>query len=418
MWSRPWYQGGAGFARRISFEDIKFVRANSPIIIDQFYCPNRFDCQNKTEAVKVSDVTYKRIVGTSLMEEAINLSCDQNIGCSNIVLDNIDITSAVPGKEVFSFCHNAHGRAIKTKPAPEAMGKRPSYATDIEGARYPPPPQPTFRPPPPTQWSSWLVPLIFVTNVAMFVYSMYLNDCPSQLDKEECLFTEQLGRFAFQPFRENPLLGPSTSTLRKLGALERDLVVYDNESWRFLTCMFLHAGVIHLLSNMFSLLFIGVRLEQEFGFLRIGLLYILSGFGGSLLSILHLKNDGIVQTISVGASGALFGLLGSMLSELLTNWTIYANKCAALISLVVIIGLNLAVGFLPHVDNSAHIGGFLSGFFLGFILLMRHQYGYVKHKYLPPGSDIKRKPKYAYGLAKLYDGKPEENLPFLYSHPR
>lgn len=56
--------------------------------------------------------------------------------------------------------------------------------------------------------------------------------------------------------------------LRVLGALERDLVVGENEVWRFITCMFLHAGVIHLLANMFSLLFIGVRLENEFGFCK------------------------------------------------------------------------------------------------------------------------------------------------------
>ncbi|KAK7261922.1 hypothetical protein RIF29_28246 [Crotalaria pallida] len=318
------------------------------------------------------------------------------------------------------------------------MGKRPPYATDIEAARYAPPPPPIFRPPPPKQWTPWLVPLIFVCNVAMFVYSMYLNDCPSSFEREQCLLKDQLGRFAFQPFRENPLFGPATPTLRKLGALEKDLIVYDNETWRFFTCMFLHAGVVHLLANMFSLLFIGVRLEQEFGFLRIGLLYILSGFGGSLLSLMHLKRDGVTVTISVGASGALFGLLGAMLSELLTNWTIYANKCTALISLVVIIGLNLAVGFLPHVDNSAHIGGFLSGFFLGFILLMRPQYGYVNRKYIPPGYDVKRKAKYrwyqyfylvialiilllgyAYGLAMIYTGKPGENstIPFLERHP-
>lgn len=54
---------------------------------------------------------------------------------------------------------------------------------------------------------------------------------------------------------------------------------------------------------------------------RIGLVYVISGFGGSLLSALFIK-DGI----SVGASGALFGLLGSMLSELISNWTMYANK--------------------------------------------------------------------------------------------
>jgi membrane associated rhomboid family serine protease len=56
--------------------------------------------------------------------------------------------------------------------------------------------------------------------------------------------------------------------LRVLGALEKDLVVGENEVWRFFTCMFLHAGVIHLLANMFSLLFIGVRLENEFGFCK------------------------------------------------------------------------------------------------------------------------------------------------------
>lgn len=54
---------------------------------------------------------------------------------------------------------------------------------------------------------------------------------------------------------------------------------------------------------------------------RIGIVYLFSGFGGSLLSSLFIRNN-----ISVGASGALFGLLGAMLSELLTNWAIYTNK--------------------------------------------------------------------------------------------
>lgn len=60
--------------------------------------------------------------------------------------------------------------------------------------------------------------------------------------------------------------------------------------------------------------------------MRIGLLYVISGFGGSLLSALFIQSN-----ISVGASGALFGLLGGMLSELITNWTIYANKVPAVL---------------------------------------------------------------------------------------
>ncbi|KAL9254216.1 RHOMBOID-like protein [Drosera capensis] len=131
-------------------------------------------------------------------------------------------------------------------------------------------------------------------------------------------------------------------------------------------------------------------------FVRIGPLYLISGFGGSLLSCLHLLVlTDKANVVSVGASGALFGLLGAMLSELITNWTIYTNKCSALTMLIAIIALNLAIGFIPGVDNSAHIGGFLSGFLLGFILLIRPQYGYVSHKYLPLGYDKdKRKSKH------------------------
>lgn len=238
-----------------------------------------------------------------------------------------------------------------------------------------------------------------------------------------------------------------------MGALDVNKVVDDHQGWRLITCIWLHGGLLHLLANMLSLLVIGIRLEQEFGFsnhinfnfhnlfqchnvqlhtyihtyipthlsaslftVRIGLLYIISGFGGSLLSALFLQSN-----ISVGASGAVFGLLGAMLSELITNWTIYANKVlsqiflfhlysinfnpflsiylygqlAALVTLVIIIAINLAVGILPHVDNFAHLGGFSSGFLLGFVFLMRPQFGWVSQRYAPPYSRAgANKPKY------------------------
>ena len=71
----------------------------------------------------------------------------------------------------------------------------------------------------------------------------------------------------------------------------------------------------------FSTLFINRQVKHLNRVVRVGLIYLVSGFGGSILSSLFLQ-----ESISVGASGALFGLLGAMLSELLTNWTIYANK--------------------------------------------------------------------------------------------
>ncbi|KAK6935836.1 Peptidase S54, rhomboid domain [Dillenia turbinata] len=88
---------------------------------------------------------------------------------------------------------------------------------------------------------------------------------------------------------------------------------------------------------------------------------------------------------SVGASGAHFGLLGAMLSELLTNWTIYANKLVALLMLILIITVNLPMGLLPGVHNFADIEGFLTGFFLGFMLLIRPQFRWISQQHPPPG---------------------------------
>ncbi|XP_048325864.2 RHOMBOID-like protein 3 [Ziziphus jujuba] len=247
-----------------------------------------------------------------------------------------------------------------------------------------------------TQWTSWLVPMFVVANIAMFIVVMFINNCPHQNSagfQPKCV-AKFLGRFSFQPLKENPLFGPSSSTLEKLGALEWNKVVQRHQGWRLVTCIWLHAGVIHLLANMLSLVFIGIRLEQQFGFVRVGVAYLISGFGGSVLSSLFIRNN-----ISVGASGALFGLLGAMLSELLTNWTIYTNKVAALLTLLIIIIVNLGIGILPHVDNYAHIGGFLTGFLLGFVLMPRPQFGWLEQQNLPSNVHLKSKYKtYQYVL--------------------
>ncbi|KAE8099379.1 hypothetical protein FH972_017366 [Carpinus fangiana] len=228
------------------------------------------------------------------------------------------------------------------------------------------------------KWVTWLIPLFVIANIIVFIITMYVNNCPK--NSVNCI-ASFLGRFSFQPFKENPLLGPSSSTLVKMGALDVNKVVRGDQGWRLITCNWLHAGVFHILANMLSLLVIGIRLEREFGFVRIGLLYVISGLGGSIMSGLFIQSS-----ISVGASGALFGLLGGMLSELITNWTLYASKFAALLTLLVIIVINLAVGILPHVDNFAHIGGFVSGFLLGFVFLIRPQFGWVRQRYAPSAS--------------------------------
>lgn len=118
-----------------------------------------------------------------------------------------------------------------------------------------------------SQWTSWLVPMIVVANVAMFIVIMIINNCPKNNYgiRGQCV-AKFLGRLSFQPLNENPLFGPSSNTLEKLGALEWSKVAHQRQAWRLITCIWLHAGVIHLIANMLSLVFIGIRLEQQFGF--------------------------------------------------------------------------------------------------------------------------------------------------------
>ncbi|GJU46824.1 rhomboid-like protein 2 [Tanacetum coccineum] len=252
-----------------------------------------------------------------------------------------------------------------------------------------------------TYWTSWLVPVFVVANIVVFVVVMYVNNCRKHNYERvygKCV-AGFLGRFSFQPLKENPLFGASSNTLEKMGALQWWKIVHGHQGWRLVTANWLHAGLIHLVANMLSLVLIGIHLEQQFGFLRIGAIYLLSGFGGSILSSLFIQ-----KSISVGASGALFGLLGTMLSELITNWTIYSNKAAALLTLIVIVVINLAVGILPFVDNFAHIGGFMTGFLLGFILLPRPQFGWLERHSLPADVRVRSKYKvyqYILGLVAL-----------------
>ncbi|CAN8279199.1 unnamed protein product [Cochlearia groenlandica] len=227
-------------------------------------------------------------------------------------------------------------------------------------------------------WFSWLIPCFVIANVVVFVITMYVNNCPKK--SGDC-FAGFLGRFSFQSTRENPLLGPSSLTLQTMGGLDVKRVVKEDQGWRLLSCNWLHGGVVHLLVNMLTLLFIGIRMEREFGFIRIGLLYLISGFGGSILSALFLRSN-----ISVGASGAVFGLLGGMLSEIFINWTIYSNKVVTIITLVLIVAVNLGLGVLPGVDNFAHIGGFVTGFLLGFVLLIRPHYRWINRTNNAPGA--------------------------------
>lgn len=131
------------------------------------------------------------------------------------------------------------------------------------------------------------------------------------------------------------------------------------QPWRLLTHVFVHAGLSHLLLNMFSLWLLGLLVEDRTGPLRLLLVYLASGIGGGLAS-LWWHTNGIN---SVGASGAIFGLYGLLL-VLLIGKKLVLDKSdrRAMLGLVLYLVLsNLLSGLSGNVDNAAHLGGLATG---------------------------------------------------------
>lgn len=151
------------------------------------------------------------------------------------------------------------------------------------------------------------------------------------------------------------------------GRLNTLLVVAGREYGRVLWSMFLHGGIDHLFNNMLILFFLGAMIENEVGHIKYAFLYLLSGIGGNLLSLLAriMENDWL--TSSIGASGAVFGLDGVLLSMVLFSNRRMSNVTPARV--VLMIFLSLYSGFTGgNIDNAAHIGGLLTGFLLGTVM--------------------------------------------------
>lgn len=150
------------------------------------------------------------------------------------------------------------------------------------------------------------------------------------------------------------------------GAMYSDFVIQDHEYYRLFTCLFLHFGIEHLLNNMVILGALGWNLELQTGKIRFLLIYFGSGLFGNVVSLIF---HGAAQeyTVSAGASGAIFGLMGALL------WVVIANhgRLGRLSGrgMLVMVALSLYFGLSSSgVDNYAHIGGLVCGFLLALIL--------------------------------------------------
>ncbi|RWR73347.1 polygalacturonase ADPG1-like protein [Cinnamomum micranthum f. kanehirae] len=103
------WQGGSGFARNIIFENLNFTNVDVPTSIDQYYCNGHHDGGNKTSAVKVSDVHFVGVQGSTTEDVPIYLACSQTVACTGIVLDNVQLKSE---KKMTSYCLNVQGNVV------------------------------------------------------------------------------------------------------------------------------------------------------------------------------------------------------------------------------------------------------------------------------------------------------------------
>lgn len=150
------------------------------------------------------------------------------------------------------------------------------------------------------------------------------------------------------------------NVLRILGS-KNNALIREGQYYRFLTCMFLHGGLVHIACNMYSLYVVGPLVEKVYGRFKFILIYFISGITGSIFSFLFSPYD------SIGASAAIFGLLGALLI-----FSIKIKKTAGkafFMNIIAVIFLNVFMGItMPGIDNFAHMGGLLSGSILSLAL--------------------------------------------------
>lgn len=189
------------------------------------------------------------------------------------------------------------------------------------------------------------------TNVASFIAMLGLQEHP----------------WSIMPPGQNMFLGPRTSVLVRFGGLSPGEVRHRHQWWRLLSGFFVHAGVLHLLLNMFVLKQLGSTLEAHHGHCKFGVLYVATGLFASMCAAIF------SDAVTVGASGAIMGIFGGFWSMWLQQ-TCYRERwlcCRFGFFLLWNTVFIILTSLLPMVQAWAHFGGLFMGFLLGNALLIR-----------------------------------------------
>lgn len=164
-------------------------------------------------------------------------------------------------------------------------------------------------------------------------------------------------------FLSGNILDSDIRVLLYLGANESSLVS-AGEYYRLFVSMFLHGGLLHLVLNMYALNVLGPAVEKAYGKIKYIIIYTLGGLVASISS--YLFSNGV----SIGASGAIFALLGAVLVFALKSKR--RDKRMILKEILSVVGINIFIGIsLPNIDNFAHIGGLIGGSLISFLLFKR-----------------------------------------------
>lgn len=153
-----------------------------------------------------------------------------------------------------------------------------------------------------------------------------------------------------------------TDVVMFYGAKISAYITYRHEYWRLITPVFIHGSITHILFNMYALFTLGPSLENYYGHRDFMRFYLICGFTGNVFSHVFAPN-----TVSVGASTALFGLIGAQAMFLYKNRRILRNYKMALRNIGFVLVVNLLLGLSGGIDNWGHLGGLVGGTLLAWM---------------------------------------------------
>ena len=183
----------------------------------------------------------------------------------------------------------------------------------------------------------------------------YLSQLKSFMGVISCVeFVVFLGEVYFSG-TWSAFLSVPTNTLVMMGGKVAGLIA-SGEYWRLITPVILHSGIMHVTINIFVQCMFGIQLEREWGSAQVALIYLAGGIYGNILSVLFSPGS-----VSIGCSGAIFGLFGAQVAYILGMWKSMGDLQKKMLTMSLgISALFICIfSFSVGVDMSAHLGGFL-----------------------------------------------------------